>query len=104
MKLLENKVILVTGAGRGFGKYMCLAYANEGAIVIAASRTIAELSRLKKSIEEKGGKCITLTTDLLNMEDIIKLRDSKEQYSEEEYFSKLEKLSYEMAILYDQFE
>ena len=75
MKLLENKVILVTGAGRGFGKYMCLAYANEGAIVIAASRTIAELSRLKKSIEEKGGKCITLTTDLLNMEDIIKLRD-----------------------------
>lgn len=75
MKLLENKVVLVTGAGRGFGKYMCLAYAKEGATVIAASRTIGELEKLKESIEEKGGKCITLTTDLLNMEDMTKLRD-----------------------------
>ena len=75
MKLLENKVVLVTGAGRGFGKYMCLAYAKEGATVLAASRTISELERLKESIEEKGGKCITLTTDLLNMEDMTKLVD-----------------------------
>jgi len=75
MKLLEEKVVLVTGAGRGFGKYMCLAYAKEGATVIAASRTICELSRLKESIEEKGGKCITRPTDLLNLEDMTKLRD-----------------------------
>lgn len=75
MKLLEEKVVLVTGAGRGFGKYMCLAYAKEGATVLAASRTIRELEKLKESIEEKGGKCITLTTDLLNMEDMTKLRD-----------------------------
>ena len=73
MKLLENKVVLVTGAGRGFGKYMCLAYAKEGATVLAASRTNSELEKLKKSIEGKGGKCITLRTDLLNMANMTKL-------------------------------
>ena len=75
MNLLEDKVVLVTGAGRGFGKYMCLAYASEGATVLAASRTISELSRLKESIESKDGKCITLPIDLLKREDMAKVRD-----------------------------
>jgi len=43
--------------------------------VLAASRTNSELEKLKKSIEGKGGKCITLTTDLLNMENMTKLTD-----------------------------
>lgn len=33
MKLLENKVALVTGASRGIGKQIVLAYAREGAMV-----------------------------------------------------------------------
>ena len=79
MNLLDGNVILVTGAGRGFGKYMCLAYAKEGATVVAASRTNNELKRLKDSIDEKGGKCVTLTADLLKLEDMHALRDSIEK-------------------------
>lgn len=41
--------------------------------------------------------------DKLEM-DIINLRDSKEQYSEDEYFSRLEELSCEMARIYEQFD
>ena len=75
MKRLEGKVILVTGAGRGFGKYMALAYAKEGANVIAASRTIGELTTLKESIEAKGGHCVIFPTDLLKMDDMTRLVD-----------------------------
>lgn len=75
MNRLKGKVILVTGAGRGFGKYLSLAYAWEGANVIAASRTIRELTTLKESIEEKGGICVVFPTDLLKLDDMTRLRD-----------------------------
>lgn len=81
MNRLEGKVVLVTGAGRGFGKYMSLAYAKEGAKVIAASRTTRELTTLKDSIEAKGGECVIFPTDLLKMDDMTRLRD----YIENEY-------------------
>jgi NAD(P)-dependent dehydrogenase (short-subunit alcohol dehydrogenase family) len=75
MNRLEGKVILVTGAGRGFGKYMSLAYAKEGATVIAASRTVSELTTLKDTIETKGGNCVIFPIDLLILDDMTKLRD-----------------------------
>ena len=75
MNRLEGKVVLVTGAGRGFGKYLSLAYAKEGANLVAASRTIGELTKLKESIESKSGSCVIIPTDLLKMDDMIRLRD-----------------------------
>ncbi len=75
MKRLEGKVVLITGAGRGFGKYMSLAYAKEGANVIAAARTVSEMTRLKESIEENGGSCVIFPTDLLKLDDMTRLRD-----------------------------
>lgn len=79
MNRLDGKVVLVTGAGRGFGKYMSLAYAKEGATLIAASRTIRELTSLKDSIESKDGDCVLVPTDLLKYEDITSLKDYVEK-------------------------
>lgn len=36
---LENKVIFITGASRGLGKYMALGMAKEGAAIVVAART-----------------------------------------------------------------
>jgi NAD(P)-dependent dehydrogenase (short-subunit alcohol dehydrogenase family) len=74
---LAGKVVLVTGAGRGYGKYLCMGLASEGANLVAVSRSLTELEALKKSIEERGGEsdCLLLPTDLLKMEDMVRLKD-----------------------------
>ena len=43
-KLLENKVAVVTGAGRGIGKAIALRLASEGAAIVACGRTLANVS------------------------------------------------------------
>jgi NAD(P)-dependent dehydrogenase (short-subunit alcohol dehydrogenase family) len=39
MKRLERKIAIVTGAGRGIGRGIAIAYAREGAKVVVASHT-----------------------------------------------------------------
>lgn len=58
---------------------------------------------IPSEIERKMPPELRAKRDQLEL-DIITLRDSKSQYSEDEYFSKLEKLSLEMAKIYEQFD
>lgn len=53
--LLENRVILVTGAGDGIGKSAALAYARHGATVVLHGRTISKLEAVYDQIEQAGG-------------------------------------------------
>ncbi|HBM28877.1 MAG TPA: YciK family oxidoreductase, partial [Halomonas sp.] len=53
--LLENRVVLVTGAGDGIGRAAALTYARHGATVVLLGRTIAKLERVYDEIEAAGG-------------------------------------------------
>jgi NAD(P)-dependent dehydrogenase (short-subunit alcohol dehydrogenase family) len=55
MQRLAGKVAIVTGGGRGLGRAIAVALANDGAKVTVAGRTKSALDDTVKAIEETGG-------------------------------------------------
>ncbi|MGW7682529.1 SDR family NAD(P)-dependent oxidoreductase [Kribbella sp. NPDC054772] len=56
-KLLDNKVILVTGAGRGIGAAAARLFAAEGAQVMLAARTESEIAAVAKELDARYVVC-----------------------------------------------
>ncbi|MDC9580481.1 YciK family oxidoreductase [Xenorhabdus sp. PR6a] len=66
--LLQQKIILVTGAGDGIGREAALTYARYGAQVILLGRTTAKLEAVRQQIENEGGLPADIyTMDLLTV-------------------------------------
>lgn len=61
---LEGKVALITGAGRGLGRAMALRFANCGADIVAASRTLAQLEETAAAVRALGRRCLVKPTDV----------------------------------------
>lgn len=63
-KSLSGKVALVTGAGRGIGRAIALAYGQAGAKVVVVSRTPATVEAVAKEIRDAGGEAIGVACDV----------------------------------------
>jgi NAD(P)-dependent dehydrogenase (short-subunit alcohol dehydrogenase family) len=61
---LQNKIVLITGAGRGIGKRIALGFAAAGARVGLAARSKPELELTKLEIEHAGGAALHLRADV----------------------------------------
>jgi NAD(P)-dependent dehydrogenase (short-subunit alcohol dehydrogenase family) len=61
---LDGKVAIITGAGRGLGRAMALRFANCGADVVAASRTVSQLEETAQGVRKLGRKCLVVPTDV----------------------------------------
>ncbi len=70
---LDGKIALVTGASRGIGYAVSLAFAREGAHVVAVARTEGGLEELDDAIKAVGGSATLVPLDLTDYEGVDRL-------------------------------
>jgi NAD(P)-dependent dehydrogenase (short-subunit alcohol dehydrogenase family) len=70
---LQNRIALVTGASRGLGAAAALAFAKEGAHVIAVARTVGGLEELDDRIKQAGGNATLVPLDVTDGPGIDRL-------------------------------
>lgn len=71
--LLQDRVSVVTGAGRGIGKAIALALARAGAGVILVGRDRGPLDQTAIEIGEAGGRALVLAADVTDEEQVTAL-------------------------------
>lgn len=76
---LDGKTAIVTGGGRGLGRYMAEALADAGANVVVCSRKQEPLDEVKQEIEARGGKALAIAADVTEAEDVEKVVGGAEE-------------------------
>lgn len=77
MRLLENKVAIITGGSRGIGKAICERYIAEGAIVAFTYVSSDEKARaLEAELAKNGGVAKGFKSDAANFEQAQQLIDA----------------------------
>jgi len=64
MSLLADKIAVVTGAGRGIGRAVALAYAKMGADVVCVSRTEENSAKVAAEVEAIGRRAWAVAVDV----------------------------------------
>lgn len=72
-KILDGRVALITGASRGIGRAVALAFAEQGAHVVVTARTQGALEELDDEIRSLGGSATLVPCDMTDFDVIDKI-------------------------------
>ncbi|KAJ5965285.1 hypothetical protein N7481_011999 [Penicillium waksmanii] len=81
MLSLQGKVVLITGLGQtadegwGIGAAIATLFARQGASIFGGNRSLSSANRTKKRIEEEGGICDVVETDVTSSPSVKALVD-----------------------------
>jgi len=73
--LLDGRVAIITGAGKGIGAAIALAFAEAGADVAIAARTVADLDLVADGVRARGRRALVLPADVNHLPGLAGLVD-----------------------------
>ncbi|WP_440557330.1 SDR family NAD(P)-dependent oxidoreductase [Streptomyces sp. SCPE 10] len=73
---LVNRVVLITGASRGIGRAVALAFAREGARLVLAARSAEGLAEVEAEVRALGSEALSVPTDVTSPEAVTALVDA----------------------------
>ncbi len=68
--IIENKIVVLTGAGRGIGRATALHLASRGARLVLGARNESEIAAVAAEIETAGGNAVYRATDVTRRSDL----------------------------------
>ena len=74
--LLEDKVVVVTGAGPGLGQAIAVQAAKAGADLVLAARTESRLHEVADEVKQLGRRALAVPTDITDDVSAAALRDA----------------------------
>ena len=69
-KILQGRVAIVTGAGRGIGQAIARTFAYHGAAVVVSARSNEEILETERLIRSEGGSCTAVSVDVAEHESV----------------------------------
>ncbi len=66
---LAGSVAVITGASKGIGRAIAIAYAEAGAKVVCAARTLSDVEIVAEQIRNNGGEAIAIACDVTSADN-----------------------------------